>query len=89
MGLRERAFVDLQGIQTQCRFSSVEATAEHASGSCMDEQIQRNRELQGRVASLQNVDADRGHSCCHRVPGWLLALALVSTAGTHSVGGRD
>lgn len=87
MGLRERAFVDLQGIQTQCRFSSVEATADHASGSRVDEQIQRNRELQGWVASLQNVNADRGHSCHHRVPSWCLALVLISTALTLWEGG--
>lgn len=67
-------------------FSSVEGTADHASGSHVDEQIQRNRELQSWVALLQNVNTDRGHSCHHHVPGWRLALARVSMAGTHSVG---
>ena len=39
------------------------------------------------MASLQNVNADRGHSCHHRVPSWCLALALISTALTLWEGG--
>ena len=70
-------------------FSPVEGTADHASGSHMDEQTRRSRELRGWVASLQNVNADCGNRCHHRIPSWHLALALVSMAGTHSVGGRD
>lgn len=89
-GTQERAFVDLQGISDPVPFSSVEGTVDHASGSHMDEQTRRSRELRGWVASLQNVSIDRGHRChMHSVPGWRLALVLVSRQALTLWEGRD
>ena len=64
-------------------------TTDHSAGSHISEQVQRGGKPQDWVASLQNTNDDCGHSHHDHVPGVVLALDLISTACTRSVGGRD